>query len=129
MLRPFFLSLVVFLFAGSSASAETFLRNAPDVPVIEGFVETNELGSFREKPDGRYVEAWLRGRKPADDALMLYRKTLPRYGWTIESEIRLKGNVGPALSFARKTERLDITVTAAASMNTVLRIRIIPRWN
>lgn len=127
MLRPLFLSFVLFLFAGSGASAEAFLRDAPDVPVIDGFVETGEQGSIFQKPDGRYVEAWLRGRKPADDALRLYRRTLPRYGWTIESEIRFRGNVGPALSFARKTERLDITVTAAASMNTVLRIRIVPR--
>lgn len=127
MLRPLYLSLVVFLFAGGGASAETFLKDAPDVPIIEGFVETDELGSIFERRDGRYVEAWLRGRKPADDALRLYRKTLPRYGWTIESEIRFRDNPGPTLSFARKTEQLDITVTAAASMSTMLRIRIVPR--
>lgn len=129
MLRSLFFSMIVVLISGSGVSAEAFLKDAPDVPIIEGFGESDEPGFFLEKPDGRYVEAWLTGRKPADDAIRLYRKKLPQYGWTIESEIRLRGNPGPTLSFARKTENLHITVTAAASMATVLRIRIVPRWD
>lgn len=127
MLRSLLLLCATFLIAGSGASAETFLKYAPDVPVIEGFGETDELGSILDKPDGRYVEAWLTGRKPADDALKLYRKSLPQYGWIIESEIRLRDDVGPTLTFSRKTESLYITVTAQASLVTVLRIRIVPR--
>ena len=122
-----FLFVAVIFLAASEAPAETFLKHAPDVPIIEGFGETDELGSFLEKPDGRYVEAWLTGRKPADDAIRLYRKKLPQYGWTIESEIGFKDNPGPTLSFTRKTENLRITVTAEASLVTVLRIRIVPR--
>ncbi len=129
MLRHFFLIAGMMLFASAGASAETFLKYAPDVPIIEGFGETDELGSILDKPDGRYVEAWLTGRKPADDALRLYRKRLPQYGWIIESEIRLRDDVGPTLTFSRKTESLYITVTARASMVTVLRIRIVPRWD
>lgn len=129
MLRSVLLCCAIFLIAGSDVPGESFLKYAPDVPVIEGFGETDELGSILDKPDGRYVEAWLTGRKPADDALKLYRKSLPQYGWTIESEIRLRDDVGPTLTFSRKTESLYITVTAQASRVTVLRIRIVPRWD
>lgn len=129
MMRSLLFSVVMIIIAGTVASAQTVLKYAPHVPVIEGFGETDELSSFLEKPDGRYVEAWLTGHKPADDALRLYRRRLPEYGWTIESEVRLKDSAGPTLRFSRKTENLYVTVTAEANLVTVLRIRIVPRWD
>lgn len=103
----------------------TFLKFAPNVPVIPGFGETLDFSKLRTEPDGRYIEAWLKGSKPSDDALRLYKTSLPKYGWTIESEIDIRGK-GPVLVFSQKQQRLRITVYADTSDASLLRFEISP---
>lgn len=103
----------------------TFLKFAPNVPVIQGFGESLDFSKLRTEPDGRYMEAWLTGFKPSNDALRLYKASLPKYGWTIESEIDIRGR-GPVLVFSQKQQRLRITVYADTSDASLLRFEISP---
>lgn len=103
----------------------TFLKFAPNVPVINGFGESLDFSKLRTEPDGRYIEAWLTGFKPSKDALRLYKTSLPQYGWTIESEIDIRGK-GPVLVFSQKQQRLRITVYADTSDASLLRFQISP---
>lgn len=103
----------------------TFLKFAPNVPVIKGFGESLDFSKVRTEPDGRYMEAWLTGFKPSKDALRLYKTSLPQYGWTIESEIDIRGR-GPVLVFSQKQQRLRITVYADTSEASLLRFEISP---
>lgn len=103
----------------------TFLKYAPNVPVIPGFGESLDFSKVRTQPDGRYIEAWLTGFKPSNDALRLYKTSLPKYGWTIESEIDIRGK-GPVLIFSQKDQRLRITVYADTSDASLLRFQISP---
>lgn len=103
----------------------TFLKYAPNVPVIPGFGETLDFSRLRTEPDGRYMDAWLTGRKSSSDALRLYKTSLPQYGWTIESEIDIRGR-GPVLIFSQKQQRLRITVYADTSDMSLLRFEISP---
>lgn len=103
----------------------TFLKFAPNVPVIKGFGESLDFSKVRTEPDGRYMEAWLTGFKPSKDALRLYKTSLPKYGWTIESEIEIRGK-GPVLVFSQKEQRLRITVYADTSDASLLRFQISP---
>jgi hypothetical protein len=101
------------------------LKYAPNVPVIKGFGETLDFSRVRTEPDGRYVEAWLKGSKSSNDALRIYKSSLPGYGWTIVSELDASGK-GPVLVFTQKEQRLRITVYADTSGGSILRFQISP---
>lgn len=101
------------------------LKYAPNVPIIKGFGETIDFSKVRTEPDGRYVEAWLKGSKSSNDAMRLYKSSLPGYGWTIVSELDIRGK-GPVLIFTQKEQRLRITVYTDTSEGSILRFQISP---
>jgi hypothetical protein len=126
MLRSLAVSLIMVLGLVASASAETFLKHAPDVPLLDGFSEATAIGSTFDKPEGRIVDTFLTGVMPASEALELYSKTLPQLGWTLlddavdpESDVR-------SLYFSREREQLKISVSAETPEITVLHIEIGP---
>ncbi|HJM49982.1 MAG TPA: hypothetical protein QGF63_09040 [Alphaproteobacteria bacterium] len=78
--------LLLALWAAPGGAKERFFASLEDLPLMAGLSEVAELGLVYDKPEGRIVEAYARGRVAPARVLEFYAETLPQLGWTAQSK-------------------------------------------
>ncbi len=94
ILRTFaiFMMILGFTFSVAQASAQSvteetseFLSIVPDLPLMPGLYEIEELSMSFDKPEGRIVIAEAEGDVTTDAVLGFYSQVLPQLGWAATS--------------------------------------------
>ncbi len=99
----------------------------PDVPVMDGFTETEDQALVFDKPGGRIgeVQAVSTIHTPGD-AFAYYRAVLPQFGWTFLEGGPRKGYG----TFVRENEKLILRLSDSKGQTgvqgTVLAFQILP---
>jgi len=108
---------VMFLFLASPAFAQEFFANLPDVPLMSGLEEMDELALNFDKPEGRIIvgAANIPDSFNEDAIYAYYSKVLPAFGWA-----RVHDS-----SYLRGAEKLNIEITQG-QVQRVLEISISP---
>ncbi len=106
--------------AGAAIAAEpAYLAAVEDMPLPAGLVEDAAAGMAFDKPEGRIVEAVVRGAGSVPQVVAFYRNTLPALGWHAVGE-------PAALTWRREGETVRIALSEADSTVT-LRFNFAPQ--
>ena len=76
------LALLLLLGIVPAATATAFVPGTEDVPLMPGLTPIESANLVFDKPEGRIVEAKMRGKTERSDVRAFYRNTLPQLGWT-----------------------------------------------
>ncbi len=80
-----FVSAPVHAFA--QVPSQAFFVSIPDLPLMPGMVELEELTMSFDKPEGRIIESVVDvGLITIDDIMAYYKRSLPQLGWERLSE-------------------------------------------
>lgn len=100
---------------GIRAQDLRFVAGTGDVPLMAGLSPVPEESFAFDKPEGRIVEATVRGAVPAERVRIFYAAALPQLGWRADDG-----------GFTRGGERLILEVVAEAA-GVRVRFLIAPR--
>lgn len=67
--------------APQSRAANGFFSTVPDLPVMPGMTEIADAGVIFDKPEGRIVAMYAKGKLAPRAVLGFYADTLPQLGW------------------------------------------------
>lgn len=102
-------ALILTVWAAAHAGEEGFIADFDDLPLMPGFEEVPGLGVVFDKPEGRIVEAFARGRRSEAEVAAFYRETLPQLGWS----------AGDGHSYAREDEVLTLEFETTGGWLTI----------
>lgn len=96
-------------------SQVTFFSALPDVPVMAGLIEAEDLAVVYDKPEGRFVEVLAVGDPQEHEISAYYKEVLPQMGW-VETGTN---------SYKRQKEKLEVRYDSHAP-SRVVRITVAP---
>ena len=102
-------ALILTAWVVARAGEEDFVAGFDDLPLMPGFAEDPGLGVVFDKPEGRIVEAFARGRRSEAEAAAFYRETLPQLGWS----------AGEGHSYTREDEVLTLEFETTGGWLTI----------
>lgn len=98
------------------SSGEAYVAGIPDLPLMPGLTALPEGALVFDKPGGRIVEAFARGKVAPQSVIGFYDQTLPQLGWQPQG----RG------SYQREGERLELDLGEDAQGTTV-HFRLFPQ--
>lgn len=105
----FLLALTAPLVPLHAEGEAAFVAGIEDLPLMAGLEEVPDSGVVFDKPSGRIVEAYARGRVTRQAVLKFYTGTLPQLGWRRDGDV----------AFHREGERLTLNITTVSGILTI----------
>jgi hypothetical protein len=97
-----------------AGAADKFVPGTEDVPLMPGLRAVRDGGVVFDKPQGRIVEASVRGHVTKVAVIAFYRSSLPQLGWTAKGERRyLREGEALSLEFTGHDGNLTVAFTLA----------------